>query len=194
LVFVREDIDREPEQEAFIARVRGTWESGSCTASFRTPQQLLAAVVRALNELRSAQGSQHTDRTVVVFADDGAIAVESDASADGSMGFMAVSHAEASSVVRAAGQLAEALWGLVEAGDRVRQVAAAVGVPEASNCVYSMSGHVQGSVAIGSAPSPLIAPDPPVIVRRNDLGEDRFAEQLLVPLRRTFADYRAVND
>jgi hypothetical protein len=152
-------------------------ESGSYTASFRTPQQLLAAVVRALNELRgalaspdivpaaqhrarelaagdsrgyasgrsirvavapvgagvvldafalddatitdraieaarrlrlisqtagvqpeltsagivlTAQGSQHTDRTVVVFADDGAVAVEADASADGSMGFIAV--------------------------------------------------------------------------------------------------------
>jgi hypothetical protein len=142
----------------------------------------------------TAHGAEHTDRTVVAFADDGAVVVEADASADGSMGFMAVSHPKASSVVSAAGQLAHELWSLVEAGERVRQVAAAVGVPEASNCVYSMSGHTGGSISMGSAPSPLIAPDPPVMLRRTDLGQQRVADQLLVPLRRAFADYRALAD
>ncbi len=281
LVFVQEDVDRDPKQQAFIARVRGTWETGSYTASFRTPRELLAAVVRALNELRTsmaspdtvptaqlragdlaagerrghsggrnvrvvmvpvgagmvldafalddpaiadrvieaarrhrvisqtaavqpqltsagivlaAQGSRHQDRAVVMFADDGAVVVETDASAEGTMGFMALSHPKAATAIAAAGSLAQDLWGLAEGGERIRQIAAAIGVPDAANCVYSMSGQTGGSMTMGSAPSPLVAPDPAVILRRNDLGQPRTSDQLLVPLRRAFADHRALTE
>jgi len=55
LVFVQEGVEREPAQEAFIARVRGSWEQGVSTASFSSPAQLMVAVVKALTELRDTE-------------------------------------------------------------------------------------------------------------------------------------------
>lgn len=80
---------------------------------------------------------------------DGAVVVETTVGAEG---FMAFSHTKATAAVVATDNLAQDLWGLVEAGDRVRQVAAAVGVPDASNCVYSLSERTGSSTSMGSAP------------------------------------------
>lgn len=45
----------EPEQAAFIPRVRGGWGGGAFTGSFREPSQLPLGVVRALSSYRDEQ-------------------------------------------------------------------------------------------------------------------------------------------
>jgi hypothetical protein len=51
LTLVR-DAEREPEQEAFLARVRGRWEEGKLTADFTDASDVGLAVVKALDEWR----------------------------------------------------------------------------------------------------------------------------------------------
>jgi Domain of unknown function (DUF4062) len=51
-VFVQQDVEREPAQEDFIARVRGSWEHGAFTGSFTEPAELALAVVKALTSHR----------------------------------------------------------------------------------------------------------------------------------------------
>ena len=52
LVFVQKDVIREPEQEAFVERVQGSWEQGAFTGFFLDPTELGFAVVQGLTALR----------------------------------------------------------------------------------------------------------------------------------------------
>jgi hypothetical protein len=53
LTIVQEGVEREPAQEAFVGRVRGTWERGAFAPGFRTPEEAPLAAVRALNGWRN---------------------------------------------------------------------------------------------------------------------------------------------
>src|SRR4051812_7855290 len=57
LALVQEGVDREPAQQAFVQRVRGTWEVGRFAPSFTDASDVMPAVVRTLNERRSAAPS-----------------------------------------------------------------------------------------------------------------------------------------
>lgn len=48
LALVQEGIEREPAQEEFLARVRGTWERGNFTANFTGPADVALAAVKTL--------------------------------------------------------------------------------------------------------------------------------------------------
>lgn len=52
LAFVQRDVETEPAQQEFIARVGGGWEQGAFTGFFRSPAQLGMEVVKALNAMR----------------------------------------------------------------------------------------------------------------------------------------------
>jgi hypothetical protein len=54
LVFVQQGVDREDAQEAFLQEVR-SWDSGLCTASFTTPDDLRDVVTAALHQLELAR-------------------------------------------------------------------------------------------------------------------------------------------
>ncbi|WP_210493212.1 DUF4062 domain-containing protein [Patulibacter sp. SYSU D01012] len=53
LPIVQEGVDREPEQEAFVSRVRGTWETGTFAPSFTTAEEAGFAAVRALAQWKN---------------------------------------------------------------------------------------------------------------------------------------------
>lgn len=53
LALVQEGVEREPRQQEFIARVRGTWEEGHFAPTFTDHSDVVAAVVRALNGWRN---------------------------------------------------------------------------------------------------------------------------------------------
>ena len=55
LALVQEGVDREPAQQAFLARVRGSWEQGNFTASFTGPGDVTLAVVKTLNAWQRGQ-------------------------------------------------------------------------------------------------------------------------------------------
>lgn len=62
LALVQEGVEREPDQQAFVARVSGTWESGRFAPSFTDASDVVPAVVRALNDWRSAAPSAEQAR------------------------------------------------------------------------------------------------------------------------------------
>jgi len=60
LVFIQEEVYREPPQHAFVEEVRD-WTAGHYTASFRTTEDLRDAVTRALHELELASATGPVD-------------------------------------------------------------------------------------------------------------------------------------
>jgi hypothetical protein len=139
-----------------------------------------------------ATGDWHT--TTVVLAADGAVVVDADARAEGSMGGMAISYPRVEAITATAGKLALGLWGLLPDGDSVRQVAATACVPEADHRPLVLSGQTGGSMGVPSIPSPLVAPDPAVILRRADVGTPSTNRIMAVSIKQAFADHGAVQD
>lgn len=64
LVFVQDGVSRDEEQQRFLEDVRG-WSSGGLYKTFRTADELLEAVVRALHELELAAVSGPVDSAAV---------------------------------------------------------------------------------------------------------------------------------
>lgn len=54
IALVQEGVSREPAQEEFIKRVRGSWEQGRFAPTFRDAADVGFAVVKALNDWRSS--------------------------------------------------------------------------------------------------------------------------------------------
>lgn len=282
LAFVQDGVEREPAQEAFLQRVRGTWESGVFAPGFRTTTELGLAIVRSLRELEEGRAnlnalpvaqqraielagrsdtwgyvsgspvrvafvplgapalldpvaleapgldeqiasiiranrlvSQAAGISVTVRGDgitavgkadnqftgttltlqpDGAVCVDADVQADGRLGGGAIAHDKLLAFVAAASSATQDLWTLVDRGGRVRQVVATLGVPDASMRVYALSPIGNSMSMPMSMPSPIVAPDPPVVVRRSDIGSDEVVRQLVAALKRVFADHGAVHD
>jgi hypothetical protein len=281
LAFIQQGVEREPQQDALVAKVRGGWGHGAFTGSFSSPNELLLGVVKALANLQAAhrggdaqpvaqaravelatesdrsEGAQggsirtvmvpvgagtlidalvledaslgdrcaavmraaglvsqaagidaqsssrgldlrakapedfHT--TVVTMAADGSVRVVTEVRADGSMGSMAISYPRVEQVLGVAGEVAQALWALLPDGDRVRQVAATACVPDANYHPLILSGQVGGrSMGMPTLPSPLVAPYPPLIVPRADVGTDALTRRLAVSVKQAFADHGAV--
>lgn len=53
LALVQEGVDREPRQQEFVNRVRGTWEEGHFAPTFTNSTDVVTAVVSALNGWRN---------------------------------------------------------------------------------------------------------------------------------------------
>jgi hypothetical protein len=53
LALVQEGVDREPRQQEFVNRVRGTWEEGHFAPAFTNSTDVVTAVVSALNGWRN---------------------------------------------------------------------------------------------------------------------------------------------
>ena len=85
---------------------------------------------------------------------------------------------------------AEQVWSRIDRRDEVRQVLALVAVPGAQGKVYAPRELTSNTLRLGhsfSTPSLLIAPDPPLLARREDLGGADFANRLRAELHRRFA-------
>src|SRR4051794_13897092 len=85
---------------------------------------------------------------------------------------------------------AEQVWSRIDRRDEVRQVLALVAVPGAQGKVYAPRELTSNTLRLGhsfSTPNLLIAPEPPLLARREDLGGADFANRLRAELRRRFA-------
>jgi hypothetical protein len=281
-VFVQKGVKRDPEQDAFVARVGGGWEQGAFTGFFADSGELALGVVKALMPYRdqvrddaavphareraarlaagdgrqynpgsnavrialvpvgtltlidplildegaigdqaaalvrqhrlvsqaagidvkassqgvvltaSARADFHT--TVISLAPDGPITTDLGARADGTMGGMAISYPRVEGAIAATCAAAQDLWALLPSGDLIRQVAATVCVPEANHHPLTLAGQVGGSMGMPTIPDPLIAPNPPIVVRRAEIGTAELNRRLAVSLKQAFADHGAVID
>jgi hypothetical protein len=80
-------------------------------------------------------------------------------------------------------------WSRVDRRDDVREIAATVAIPDASMKVYSDSEFTGSSLSMGSmfgSPAVVLAPDPPRLARREDLGSPELVEQLVAEVRQAF--------
>lgn len=130
--------------------------------------------------------------TILAIGSDGAITADLGARAEGTMGGMAIAYPMVQRAIDITCAAAQDLWDLLPSGHLVRQVAVAVAVPDADGHPLSLGGLVGGSMGIPTIPSPLIAPNPPIVVRRQDIGGAEMNRRLAVSLKQAFADYGAV--
>lgn len=131
--------------------------------------------------------------TTVQLAADGSVMVEADVASDGMLGSMAISHERVVSLVAQGSAAAQQMWGLVDAAGRVRQVAAALGVPDASQKVYATAPVSNSVSAAFGGPQRIVAPTPALLVRRNDIGAAQTDQRLVASLKRAFVDLGAVH-
>lgn len=274
--------DREPAQDAFVARVRGGWETGAFAPEFTGPADIGFAVVKTLNAWRNvgpaaALAAAASDRAMVLAKGDErpntmssgsklrvvaapaltrplldalaledarlpddlatlartcglvtnamAVTTRSDADAihldakaardweqphflvglDGAVvaegavgatqGHFAGSYVmadRARAVMEAVGRFTLAVWERIDAPDEVRQAAVAVAVPEAHSKIYALEQPGNTLSSPQGLPHVLVVPDPPLVVRREDVVAVATLDRLQAELKRQFALARGV--
>lgn len=92
-----------------------------------------------------------------------------------------------------AAAFAEAVWQRIDIRDEVRQVFLACAVPEAEHKVYALEPVGSSMSMPMSMPHILVAPDPPLDVRRADLCKPETLDRLQAMLRRGFEVEGAVH-
>lgn len=145
--------------------------------------------------LALSAGTDHDAARVLIGAD-GSVLVEGRAASNSdssfSLGSTVLSYPAIQDLIEKAGSLAQAAWGLLPDGDRVRQVASIVSLPEGAQ-PFSLTGVVGNSISMPfSAGGPVVAPEPASITPRSAVGRDEWTRRLAVHLKQALAD-RGVN-
>jgi len=85
------------------------------------------------------------------------------------------------------------VWERIDPGHDVREAALALAVPDASHKVYA-EAPLGGSMSVPMGlPHVVVAPEPPRLVKREDLGNEATTRTLTAELKRRFADEGAVH-
>jgi hypothetical protein len=136
-----------------------------------------------------AGNSQGFEQLRFVVARDGAILVEGAVSATGTFGSSVIEAPRVRRVVEQSCAFARDAWKRIDRRDDVRDLAATVAVPDASMKVYSDSEFTGNSLSMGNmfgSPAVVVAPDPPLLARREDVGSPELVDQLLAEVRQAF--------
>jgi hypothetical protein len=131
-------------------------------------------------------GPQQSGPDAAVEAD-GAITISGSVASEGMLGAMAIDPERLEALIAAAGRGAQLIWDRIDARAEIGQVALTAAVLDAQSVAYGPSSS--GSVSLGgSIPAVLIAPDPPQVFARGQLGQDQVTHRVLAAIRRVFAD------
>jgi hypothetical protein len=152
----------------------------------------IGSQVHSRGILLTARKERDRSSTDVLVGADGSIVVESDVAAEGMLGSGQIANERVVDRARGASRFALATWTAIDPHGRVRQAYATLGIPDAHNKLYvtqSLSNSMP--VPMGN-PSEVIAPDPPLLLRREDVGTDDATRRLVVALKRAFADLGAL--
>lgn len=125
---------------------------------------------------------------------DGTVVIETDVAAEGLLGGMQIDHARVISAIDAAQRFAQFVWERIDTRREVRQVAAAVAVPEADGKLYVVRPTGNSSRIPMGTPAVVVAPDPALILRREDVGTEGPTRALAAALKRAFADHEALHE
>jgi hypothetical protein len=120
----------------------------------------------------------------------GAILAEGAVSGSGLLGSSVIQASSLRRVIEQGCAFALGAWGRIDRHDDVRNVVATVAIPDASLKVYSDEEFTGNSLSIGSmtgSPAVLVAPDPPRLARREDVGSRRLVDELAAEIRHAFA-------
>lgn len=122
-------------------------------------------------------------------ATDGAILAEGAVSGSGMLGSSVVEAANVRRVIEQSCAFALGAWTRIDRRDEIREVVATVAIPDASMKVYSDAEFTGSSLSMGSAfgsPAVVVAPDPPRVARREDIGSAELVNQLVAEVRHAF--------
>ncbi len=122
-------------------------------------------------------------------ATDGAILAEGAVSGAGLLGSSVIEGLSVRRVVEQSCVFALSAWGQIDRRDDIREVAATVAIPDASMKIYSDVEFTGNSLSMGSmtgSPAVVVAPAPPLVARREDLGLPELVERLVAEVRHAF--------
>jgi hypothetical protein len=137
-----------------------------------------------------ASAARGYEQLRLLVATDGSIVAEGEIASTSD--FFRSSVVEASrltTVIRESCWFAACAWKRVDRRDDIRQVATTVVIPDASMKVFSDEAFRGSSLSLGSfaaSASVIMAPDPARVVRREDLGSERFVDESVAEVRRAF--------
>jgi hypothetical protein len=137
-------------------------------------------------ETDDSRGFEHLRFLV---ATDGAILAEGPVAGSGVLGSSVIEAPRVRRVIEQAFTFAHEAWSRVDRRDEVRELAVTVAIPDASMKVYSDSEFTGTSLRMGSmfgSAGVVLAPDPPRLARREDLGSPELVEQLVAEVRHVF--------
>ena len=84
---------------------------------------------------------------------------------------------------------------LIDRSDQISQICCAVGIPSANQRVYGQaSGSSLNMGGMSHLPAVVVAPDPPVLIRRADLGSAVTVDRLRASIERVFRDAGATSE
>lgn len=144
--------------------------------------------------LAGGRGFEHLQLTVGF---DGSVVAEGPVGSDvGSFGSSAVMHDRAHEIIARTMSFSEAIWQRIDARDEVRDVLVTTAVPEAPHKVYALEpigNTLRMGGLLGSMPHVLVAPEPPLRLRRADLSRPETIDRLQAELHRRFEVEKAVH-
>lgn len=148
--------------------------------------------VRSEGVRLSAPGTGRWDPMEISVGADGTVAIEGDVAAEGMMGSSQMHAGRIESLITNAAVFAAETWHRIDPNGRIRQVASAAGVPDASYKAWVTEAQT-GSVRMPMhSQQSIAAPDPAYVARREDVAGRTTTQQLLAALRRAFADAGAI--
>ena len=84
---------------------------------------------------------------------------------------------------------------LIDRSDQVSQLCCAVGIPGANQRIYGLaSGSSLSMGGMTHLPAAVIAPEPPALIRRADLGSPVMVDLLRASVERVFRDAGATSE
>jgi hypothetical protein len=122
-------------------------------------------------------------------ARDGAILAEGAVSGTGVFGSSVIEAPRVRRVIEQSCVFAHDAWARIDRRDDIRELAATVAVPDASLKVYSDSEFTGSTLSMGNmfgSPPFIVAPDPPLTARREELGTPELVERLAAEVRQAF--------
>lgn len=176
------------DDAALIDRLAGSLRSAGLVTQAEGIEQ---AVLSDGITMRSTGGRAWL-ATQAAIANDGAVVAEVDVAADGMLGSSQVDHERVNEAVLGTGRFSQAVWREIDDRGRVRQVAAAVAIPNAQGKLYVMRSTGNSSPVPSGGPDSVVAPTPGLLLRREDIGTREATNQLAVSLKRAFADHGAL--
>lgn len=126
---------------------------------------------------------------------DGAVIGEAEVSASGPLGGSALLADRVLDALRSSARFAQEVWDLLDVHDEVRQAQVVAVVPRAQYRVYATAAP-GNSLTMDSmfATGPVIVPQPPMLVRRQDLAQEDTLERLRAEIRHRFELAGALHD
>jgi hypothetical protein len=137
----------------------------------------------------TVHGGERDGEPLVRVGADGAIVCEFSVAGSDQFGSMRVDPSQLEAGLRAACAFALATWDRIDPREEVQQVAVVVAIPEPQHKVYGASTGAS-SIQLGSfsMPNSVVVPEPPLVMRRADVGGEELVRRLVAEVRRVFAD------